>query len=161
MNCTKKKGIVVLEKLSLDNEELQDSIEDNNGDDYDVSPADLPSFKSVIFKKKSSADDKLFYDSEQCKWVEVDNFAFSDHANHFENNSDNSSSLALLDSNILDETSNVDDSKIIVDELKRNLEEITTTTTTESSQPNSLDVSFDNVIGDARPKIKSPRYGFH
>ena len=50
--------------------------------------------------------------------------------------------LPWLDSRILDETSttnNLDDSKMIVEELKRNIEECASS----SSQPNSLDVSFD------------------
>ena len=66
--------------------------------------------------------------------------------------SDGSSSLALLDSRILDETcTNLDDSKMIVEELKRHID-----CGSSSSQPNSLDVSFD--LDSSKPKIvKSPR----
>ena len=68
--------------------------------------------------------------------------------------SDGSSSLALLDSRILDETStNLDDSKMIVAELKQNIIDYNSAS---SSQPNSLDVSFD--LDSSKPKIvKSPR----
>lgn len=67
--------------------------------------------------------------------------------------------MALLDSRIFDESKCEEDSKIIVNELKKHLDDANRNTnesftTEDSSQPNSLDVSFDTA---AKPKIKSPK----
>ena len=113
---------------------------------------ELPTFKPVNLSRKD-----LFFDAEKGQYVQLDNFAFADHANHFEDkcqhsDADTSSSLALLDSRIFDETTTnscLDDSKMIVEELKRNIE-YCSSTNDSLSQPNSLDVSFDTP-----PKIKS------
>ena len=82
--------------------------------------------------------------------------------NHFDEKStscEETSSLALLDSRIFDESKCEEDSKIIVNELKKHLDDANRNTnesftTEDSSQPNSLDVSFDTA---AKPKIKSPK----
>ena len=90
-----------------------------------------------------------------------DNFAFNDNLNHFDEKStscEETSSLALLDSRIFDESKLEEDSIIIVNELKKHLDDANRNnesfTTEDSSQPNSLDVSFDTA---AKPKIKSPK----
>ena len=83
--------------------------------------------------------------------------------NHFDEKStscEETSSLALLDSRIFDESCSKleEDSKIIVNELKKHLDDADhnneSLTTEDSSQPNSLDVSFDTAT---KPKIKSPK----
>lgn len=134
-------------KLALERpifESFEEENPQNFPSDDEENSQDLPSFKSVIFKPKE--DQNLFFDAEKGQFVNVDNFAFANSTNHFESET-SSSSLALLDSKILDETSILDDSKIIVEELKKNLD-------SSSSQPNSLDASFE----DSKPKIiKSPR----
>ena len=152
MSCNNKPNLLI-QRPSLDISEVKckDIIEEEDEEDDEIS-ADLPSFKSVIFKGDQQQLNDLFYDAEKGQYVNVDNFAFADHANHFEENtpSEASSSLALLDSRILDETStNIDDSRIILEELKRNINE----ESSSASQPNSLDVSFE----DGKPKIFSPR----
>ena len=136
-------------------------IEEEEDQDDDFSE-DLPSFKSVILNPAASLQSptkpNLFYDQKQSKWVEVDNFAFNDNTNHFDEKSlsEETSSLALLDSKIFDESSSKleEDSKIIVTELRKQIDDAneSITTTEDSSQPNSLDVSFET-----KPKIKSPR----
>jgi hypothetical protein len=159
-----------LDRPRLDEINEIDSLENSEEEEEDLS---LPSFKSVIFrnqnlKKLNNAEENLFFDSEKCQWVKVDNFSFAQNSNHFEENSE-TSSLALLDSKILEETTEFDDSKIILDQLQKNLQDFSegdSFTTTSSSQPNtSLNVSLDsqNQINSSssnpRPKIRqtSPR----
>ncbi len=155
------KANFVLKKPSFDDSFKESSIteEDEDVEEFSTSQ-DLPSFKSVIFRgQRPDADTgvekkDLFFDESKGDFVNLDNFAFANSANHFDEDASTTSSLALLDSRILDDTSttaNLDDSRIIVEELKRNLEQ---ELQSSSSQPNSLDVSFDD---NAKPKIKSPR----
>ena len=155
----KRSDSLVLKRPSVENDCDDNVIEEEDEIDEEVDDTpELPTFKPVNLSKD------MFYDAVKGQYVKVDNFAFASHANHFENvlSDDNtSSSLALLDSKIFDETTTnscLDDSKIIVEQLKRNLENQQSddhfcSSTNESSQPNSLDVSFDQE----KPKIKSPR----
>ena len=145
----KRSAPLILKRPSLDIFEEADKITEE--DECETSQ-ELPTFKPV-----NLSGNDLFYDAEKGQYVKVDNFAFADHANHFEDKcqsgDETSSSLALLDSRIFDETTTnscLDDSKIIVEELKRNIE-YCSSTNDSLSQPNSLDVSFENN----QPKIKS------
>ncbi len=170
---------------SLDELDEKELLEDDgvaDDDDNDISE-DLPSFKSVIYTGTSTNNSKkcsdktnnegdLFFDSQQCKWVKVDNFAFSEGENHFEKS--DTSSLAILDSKILDEegmsshNDNDEQTKQILDDffesVRRNDNQPDPDPgnlsnrsgyTNSSSQPNSsLDVSFDDGKHQ-RPKIHS------
>ena len=161
-------GPLVLKRPSVENYYDENVIEEGDedvDDDAEGSSQELPTYKSVNLKKD------LFFDASKGQYVQVDNFAFADRTNHFEDDKngivsdDTSSSLALLDSRIFDETTTnscLDDSKIIVEELKRHLErqdsdQFGCSSTNESSQPNSLDVSLDNQDNNRKPKIISPR----
>ena len=145
----KRSGPLVLKRPSLD---LFDDADKITEEDECETSQELPTFKPVNLSKND-----LFFDAEKGQYVKLDNFAFAGHTNHFEDKcqsgDDTSSSLALLDSRIFDETTTnscLDDSKIIVEELKRNIE-YCSSTNDSLSQPNSLDVSFETN----QPKIKS------
>ena len=156
-------GPLVLKRPSVETYYDVNVIEEDDEDLDDAEPSqELPTFKPVNLNKD------LFFDAVKGQYVQVDNFAFADHTNHFEDKNgiisdDTSSSLALLDSRIFDETTTnscLDDSKIIVEELKRHLErqdsdQFGCSSTNDSSQPNSLDVSLDQ--DNRKPKIISPR----
>jgi len=152
---------ILIPRPSIDHHE--DAFKIVEEEDEDDLSEDLPSFKSVILKPTNAqTEQNLFYDQQQSKWIELDNFAFNDNLNHFDEKStscEETSSLALLDSRIFDESKCEEDSKIIVNELKKHLDDANRNTnesftTEDSSQPNSLDVSFDTA---AKPKIKSPK----
>ena len=148
---------LIIKRPSMDKFEVEE-IDKITEESEDETSQELPTFKSVNLSHTAKND--LFFDASKGQFVKVDNFAFASHANHFEDkclhSDDTSSSLALLDSRIFDETTTnscMDDSRIIVEELKRNLDYCSSTN--ESSQPNSLDTSLDQDKG--RPKIKSPK----
>ena len=186
-NSSSRRKAVLQRPPSLDELDEKDWVENEEEEEEEVSE-DLPSFKSVIYRASNSNNNSsirearsqkqtgdLFFDSQKCKWVKVDNFAFSESENHFEKSDE--SSLALLDSKILDEAadSNTEENtNQILDDFfesvrRTNVQEdhvapqdlnnksATTYSTNSSSQPNSLDVSFDD--NHQKPKIhsQSPR----
>lgn len=180
-NEEKTEKVLKLKRLSLDDLAPADiasnavllSAEDDEEEEEEEEDEDLPSFKSVVFKsprkQQPTADDQsMFYDSQSNVWVKVDNFAFAERTNHFNNESSiisettSSSSFALLDSKCLeddlDNTTMADFEKQFAAAVKNNQKtKKPILHSPASSQPTSLDTTISDDSCHSKPKIRSPR----
>lgn len=119
-------------------------------DDEDDS---CPSYKSVVINPASSAANQ-FFDSEQKKMVEIDNFSFDQDVNHFETRSTDSS-LALLDPGCLEGGRDSIDLLEVVSKVSLSAEECATNQKPKILSPkDSKNSSFSSDTSASRHSVR-------